>query len=130
LTPATTDARRQRRSGRVLGLIALLTPPVAWLISLAVSYAIEDFACAAAATADGAAPETAVRTVVLGLNAVLLVVTGLAVAAGVRAARTGSGEEEERVQVFLGTTGAALGTLFAFGIVLIAWNPLVLEVCG
>jgi hypothetical protein len=120
---------RSRRDTR-LGVVALLVPAAAWLGSLGLSYTVEDFTCSAAATSSLTVDADALRAVLLGLNAVLLVVALLAGWAGLSVARRSRGPHGSPLLSFLGYTGAGLALVFAFGILLIAWNPLVLEVCG
>jgi hypothetical protein len=117
--------------GRRSGLVALLVPPVAWFLALSLSYLVEDFNCTAAATADDPTPATGLKVTLLVLHGILLVVAVVAGLLGWRATRSG-GSDRGRGDVarFTGSVGAGLSLVFAFGIVLIAWNVLVLEVCG
>ncbi|GAB2943877.1 hypothetical protein GCM10027280_35690 [Micromonospora polyrhachis] len=118
------DAQRTR-----LAVAALLVPPVAWALSLALSYAIQDFTCSAYGSVAEPPPEGAIFAVLTVLNAVLFLVTVLAGIAGfVVARRIGRGRRSPLV--FLGYVGAGLAVVFGFGIVLIAWPQFVVEVCG
>lgn len=133
--PGTSTAVQHReqapwwRRPLPVATVAALAPPVAWLLSLGLSYVIEDFVCTAAASAGAPAPTETVRVLIVVLNIVLLLVTVAAGLAGFAAARrapsNGSG-----AALFLGYTGALLAMMFAFGIILIGINPLVLEVCA
>lgn len=106
------------------GLIATIVPPVAWLVSLAASYVLQDFACSAYASAGAAAPDGSILVGLLAGNAVLLLVTVVAGVLGTLEYR-----REEGVRGFLGLIGLGSSVVFGLGIVLIAVNPLVLEVC-
>lgn len=133
--PGTSTAVQHRektslwREPLPVAIVSALAPPVAWLLSLGLSYAIEDFVCTAAASAGAPPPTETVRVLIVVLNIVLLLVTVVAGLAGFAAARRapshGSG-----AALFLGYTGALLAIMFAFGIILIGINPLVLEVCA
>ncbi|GGH47983.1 hypothetical protein [Microbacterium album] len=114
---------------RAVGGIASFTvPPVAWLGSLGLSYVIEDFTCAAVASAAAPVPDAALQVLLLVLNAVLLIVCLAAGALGVVLARRD--DEERNTIAFLGWTGVASAALFGFGIVLIGIHPLLLGICS
>jgi hypothetical protein len=125
-TQRPTPVRRDIR----VGVAAMLVPPVAWALSLGLSYAVQDFTCSAAASASDPDPAASLRAVLLALNGVLLVATLVAGAGGLAAGRRSRRGKDSGLVAFLGYVGAGLALVFAFGIVLIAANPLVLEVCG
>lgn len=113
-----------------LAIAAVLVPPVAWLGALGLSYLVQDFACTAYISAGQAPPTTAIGVAVVGLDAVLL---GLAVLAGLVAWRThrrAGADEDSPLLGFLGRLGLFLSLAFGAGIVMIAVNPFVLEVCA
>ncbi|GAB3553474.1 hypothetical protein GCM10027404_26000 [Arthrobacter tumbae] len=132
----STAVRGRREQGKrwreplPVATVAALTPPVVWLLSLGLSYAIEDFVCTAAASAGAPAPTETVRVLIIVLNIVLLLVTVAAGLAGFVAARRVPASNGSGAATFLGYTGALLAIMFAFGIILIGINPLVLEVCA
>lgn len=108
---------------------AVLVPPAAWLAALGLSYVVQDFACSAYTSAGRVPPATAIGAVVVGLDVVLLALT---LAAGVVAwqAYRHASAEHSPLPGFLGVLGMILSLAFAGGIVMIAVNPLVLEVCA
>lgn len=110
--------------GTALALASVVVPPLAWIMSLAASYVIQDFTCTNFASAGRPGPDGPVLWLILGLNAVLLILAVLAGAAGWRQWRTG-----HRTVRYLGLVGAGASLLFVLGIVLIAMPPLFLEVC-
>ncbi|MFC8923065.1 hypothetical protein [Cellulosimicrobium sp. NPDC057127] len=115
---------------RVRAAVAsVLVPPVAWAVALGASYAVQDFACTAYASAGAPAPDAAVGAVVLALDAVLLLLTVAAGVVALRALRRARATDDDLLR-FLGALGLALAVGFGAGIVLIAVNPLVLEVCA
>lgn len=125
---AAPEATRPRSTR--LAVAAVLVPPVAWVCALGLSYVVQDFACTAYASAGRNPPTTVIGTVVVTLDVVLLVLT---LAAGVVAWRTGrraTAGDSSPLFGFLGRLGTFLSLGFAAGIVMIAVNPLVLEVCA
>lgn len=120
----------RRRRPLPIATAAALIPPAAWLLSLGLSYVIDDFVCTAAASAGAPAPSSSVRILIIVLNIVLLLVTLAAGLAGFSVARRAPSANGSGSARFLGYTGALLALMFAFGIVLIGVNPLVLEVCA
>lgn len=111
-------------------VVAVLVPPVAWLGALGLSYAVQDFACTAYASAGHNPPTTVIGAVVLGLDVVLLVLTLAAGGMAWRVHRRAGDGERTSAQSFLGLLGVLLSVGFGTGIVLVAVNPLVLEVCA
>ena len=109
-------------------VLPLLVPPVAWVTSLGMSWAVQDFTCTASLTAGAPAPGTALLITLLAMNATLLLVTAasgvLSVRMQARGRRAGSS-----LTGFMGATGTILALFFGFGIVLIGATPLLLEVC-
>lgn len=124
--PSTTAPGRTQRRDAALAVASVLVPILAWLASLALSYAVADFTCRAVTSAGNPGPKGVVVPVVTVANAVLLLLTVAAGVVGLWVARRG----ERPPLGFLGRIGAVTAGAFAFGIVLIAVNPLVLEVCG
>ncbi|MDR7381036.1 hypothetical protein [Promicromonospora iranensis] len=119
-----------RRRSPALALVGVLLPPVAWLCALGLSYLVQDFACTAYASAGHSPPATVIGAVVVGLDVVLL---ALAVSAGImawRVHRQARDTEPSSPLGFLGLLGLLLSVGFGAGIVLVAVNPLVLEVCA
>lgn len=124
------EARRVNTRAALVGVLAVLVPPAAWLLSLGGSYAVEDFTCSAFTSAGAATPDEVLRIVLTVLNAVLLAVTLLAGAMGFLLARRSPRLRGSRVLFFLGSVGALLALIFAYSIVLIGLHSLVLEVCA
>jgi hypothetical protein len=118
-----------RRSTRLAGT-AFVVPSVAWVLSLGVSYALEDYSCSAAGSAGADAPRQGVFLLLMGLNVVLLLVCVGAGVIGVRAARQHRDRGPAAPVRFLGWTGAVMGLYFGLSIVLIGLAPLFLEVCS
>lgn len=124
-----------RRSRSALLPFVLLGPAVAWLLSLAVSYVVHDFFCAAAATAGTTAPVTGLRIGIVALNVVLLAVTvvaGVLAVSVYRAARepaTAAARPLAGPARFVGLAGIGMAVLFGLGIVLIATTPVVVGAC-
>jgi hypothetical protein len=108
----------------------VLLPPVAWLCALGLSYLVQDFACTAYTSAGHSPPAMVIGAIVVGIDVVLL---ALAVSAGVvawRVHRQARDAEPSSPLGFLGLLGLLLSVGFGAGIVLVAVNPLVLEVCA
>lgn len=125
---AAPEATRSRSAA--LSVAAVLVPPVAWVGALGLSYVVQDFACTAYASAGRTPPTTVIGAAVIGLDVVLLLLT---LAAGVVAWRTNRGaptSDSSPLFGFLGRLGLLLALGFGAGIVMIAVNPLVLEVCA
>lgn len=129
MTTTERTAAGPDRPVTVRAVLALLASPAAWLVSLGLSYAVEDFTCAAFASAGAPAPAGSVRGVLLGLNVLMLALT---VAAGVVSWRVLRTEQAHRSALvrFLGQGGVSFAAVFALGVVLIGMNPLLLEVCA
>ncbi|GAA1659215.1 hypothetical protein GCM10010977_08410 [Citricoccus zhacaiensis] len=127
-TPSFVHRPDETTRGAWQAALPLLIPPVAWLASLGLSWLLQDFTCTASATAGAPAPETALLLVLMGMNAVLLLITVVSGFFSVRALRAGH-RARAPLMSFLGLSGCALAVLFGFGIVLIMAMPLVLEVC-
>lgn len=104
-------------------------PPAAWVLSLGLSYLVQDFTCSAAASAGAPPPESALLVVLTALNLILLLLTLLAGAGGLLLARHRRKRGGTQVLGFLGYVGAVLALVFSYGIVLIGLNPFVFEVC-
>lgn len=119
-----------RRSRTVTLPFVLLASPIAWLLSLTVSYVGHDFACAGAETATFTVSTGALSVVLFILNIVLLLVAAASGVLGLRIHRAtrDSGEAGATAQ-FIGITGFAMAVLFVFGIILIAVNYLVFAAC-
>lgn len=116
------------RARAIAAIAAFVVPPLAWLISLALSYVLQDFTCTAAASAAAVPPEDMLRIALLILNGGLLIVT---VVSGVLSVVLARRDDDERNTVmFLAWTGAASAALFGFGIVLIGIHPLMFGMCG
>jgi hypothetical protein len=124
------EARRVDIRGAWTGVLSVLVPPAAWLLSLGGSYAVEDFTCAAFSSAGAMSPDQALRIVLTVLNAVLFAVTLVAGIMGFLLARRSPRLRGGWVLLFLGSVGALLALIFAYSIVLIGLHPLVLEVCA
>jgi hypothetical protein len=124
--PTFTD----RRSRTVTLPFVLLASPIAWLLSLTVSYVGHDFACAGAETATFTVSTDALSVVLLILNIILLIVAAASGVLGFRIYRSArdTGESAATAQ-FIGVTGLAMAVLFVFGIILIAVNYLVFAAC-
>lgn len=116
-----------RCTGVALVVLAL-TPPAAWLASLAGSYAIDDFACTAAQSAGAVPPGAGVLTAVIVLNAVLLAATVLAGFLAHRMAR--SRRDQHPAIGFLGTTTLVSAVVFGAGIIFIALVGIALGGCS
>jgi hypothetical protein len=127
--PEESPPRHRVDRGVRAAVAAVIVPAVAWALALGASYAVQDFACTAYASAGAPAPDAAVGAVVLALDAVLLLVTVAAGVLAVRALRRGRAADDHLLG-FLGALGLALALGFGAGIVLVAVNPLVLEVCA
>ncbi|MBE1874884.1 hypothetical protein [Myceligenerans pegani] len=108
---------------------AVLIPPAAWVTALGLSYLVQDFACTAYTSSGRPPPSTVIGALVIGLDAVLLALTLAAGAVAWREHRRAAGDDSP-LTGFLGLLGTALSLGFAAGIVMIAVNPLVLEVCA
>lgn len=124
---STTSTRPWWRRPLPIATISALASSVLWLLSLAVSYAIEDFVCTATASAAVPQPSETLRILLVALNAVLLLLTLLAGVLGFLAATRAEGLG---VATFLGYTGAVLAVMYAYSIVLIGIQPLLLEACS
>ncbi|MFC7402813.1 hypothetical protein [Citricoccus sp. GCM10030269] len=111
-----------------LAILGLFVPPLAWLISLGMSWMVQDFTCTASMTAGAPPPETGLWITLLVMNAVLLALTVSSGFVSGRTLRTGR-STGVTLTTFLGTTGIILAVVFAFGILLIGMTPLALEVC-
>ncbi|MFD2795800.1 hypothetical protein ACFS27_19725 [Promicromonospora vindobonensis] len=109
----------------------VLVPPVAWLCALGLSYVVQDFACTAYASAGHPPPATMIGAIVVGLDVVLLVLVLAAGGVAWRVHRRAAPDVERSSPLsFLGLLGVLLSVGFGAGIVLVAANPLVLEVCA
>lgn len=128
MTVSTTQRATTAPTRRRL-VVAALTPLAAWSAAFLLSYVIQDFICAAAHSADQAVPATTVRVILVGLNAVLLLVTLGAGALGWSWWRRFRRQDRPGVERFLALITIVAAVLFAFSIVLIGINPLFLEVC-
>lgn len=132
MTVVSLDSRRSRSA---LVPFVLLGPAVAWLLSLAVSYVVHDFICAAAETAGTTAPLTGLRVGIVAFNVVLLavaVVAGVLAVAVYRSARPSADETPKPLTGparFVGLAGIGMAVLFGLGIVLIATTPVVVGAC-
>jgi hypothetical protein len=122
------DRHRVDRRTRA-AVASVVVPAVAWAVALGASYAVQDFACTAYASAGAQAPDTAVGAVVLALDAALLLITVAAGVVAFLALRRARATDDDLLR-FLGALGLALAIGFGAGIVLVAVNPLVLEVCA
>lgn len=134
---ASQDPRRalvRDRRRRRLGLAAFLAPIMAWLISLAASYVIQDFTCSAYTSAGRIPPGAAVFWLVVTLNAVMLVVCIAAVITGIallaRGNRKSVREEDASRGGFLGVSAIVAGLFFGYGVALIGAAPLLFGGCG
>lgn len=129
--PVSPDRPDRRRTA--IAVTAAVVPPIAWLVSLAMSYVIQGFSCAAASSADVAPPEETLHVILIVLNVVLLAVTVAAGIAGLLLARSlmTTGEHTgSRVLVFLGWAAVVLALVFGYGIILIGGGVVVLPACG
>lgn len=125
--PVLSGDEIPQRTGLV-SVLLFLVPPVAWVLSLGLSYLVEDFACSAAASAGAAAPITAIRTTILVLNVLLLLATAIA---GILAVRLRRGRSVGHPTVrFLGWGTIASALVFGYGIVLIIVSALLLGTCS
>lgn len=127
---SATSTRPWWRRPLPIATISALASSVLWMLSLAVSYAIEDFVCTATASAAVPQPSETLRILLVALNAVLLLLTLLAGVLGFLAARAATRAEGLGVVTFLGYTGAVLAVMYAYSIVLIGIQPLLLEACS
>lgn len=128
--PSSPFPHRPDRTARGTWRAALpiLVPPVAWIASLGLSWAVQDFTCTAAFTTGTPVPDTALFTVLMVMNLVLLLVIVAYGLVSVRDLRRGVRERAPLVS-FLGLTGIALAVMFGFGVVMIGATPLVFEIC-
>ncbi len=123
--------RRERRDAWVIAFV-LLGSAAAWLIALAVSYAVADFSCIRRGRGVGAI----VPVTILALNVVLAAVPVASGWVAFRLWRTPRGRRaagtESRAEVarFAGVVGIGLAAIFLLGLVLLAVNPLVFWDCG
>lgn len=124
-----TDGRRPL-ARTVVALAAAITPIVTWILALGASYVIQDFVCAAAASAGSEPPAGAILLWVTVINSVLLGLTLVAGATGLATVLRARSASRSRLELFLGTTALALAALVAYSIVLIAGVPFVFEVCA
>lgn len=124
-TSAAVSNQPKRRSLAAI----VVASPAAWSISLLFSYVIQDFTCAAVASAGHPTPDSTLRAILFILNGALLAITIAAGVLGWSWLRRYSRQEWSAVDRFLAVLAVSFAPLFAFGIVLIAINPLVLEVC-
>lgn len=115
---------------QVLFPFVLLGPPVAWLLTLSISYLGQDFACSAARSDGRALPGAGLTTALILINVALLLLALTAGLAGARLYLAGrSRQRADRTAGFVGLTGIVLTVLFSFGIVLIMVNPTVWAAC-
>lgn len=112
----------------VLAVVLFLVPPVAWVLSLGLSYLVDDFVCSAAWSVGAEAPATGVRLIVVVLNLVLLAVTAVAGVLAFRGRRRSG--RAAHVMSFLSWTTVGSAALFGYGIVLIAASAFVLRTCS
>ncbi|MGI5187220.1 hypothetical protein ACQEVI_03645 [Promicromonospora sp. CA-289599] len=124
-----TAGPNKSRSTR-LAVAGVLVPPAAWLGALGLSYLVQDFACTAYTSAGHSPPTTVIGAVVVGLDVVLLVLALAAGGVAWRVHRRTPDTEHSAPLNFLGLLGLLLSLGFGAGIVLVAVNPLVLEVCA
>lgn len=122
--PDHAPEERGPRRTQVLAVLAVVVPPLAWLVSLAGSYVGQDFTCSAFASAARPGPGGAVLTFILVVNTLLLLLTLLAGWVGWTRWQRGEGAER-----FLGLVAILSVPFFALGIVLIALPSIFLEVC-
>jgi heme/copper-type cytochrome/quinol oxidase subunit 3 len=112
-----------------VAITALVTPLVAWAVSLAGSYLVQDFICSAARSADRPSPGATVDAILIALNAAML---ALCVAAGALAAWSAvraRRRDRPPLVLFLAVAGMLGAVLFAYGVVLIGTNPLIYGGC-
>jgi hypothetical protein len=127
-SPSSVPRPDRTTRGTWRAVLPLLIPPVAWLASLGLSWAVQDFTCTASLTAGVAVPDAALFTVLMVLNIVLLLAIVASGLISARALRHGM-RAGAPLMSFLGLCGIALAALFGFGVVMIAATPLVLEIC-
>lgn len=129
--PATAASSHQpdaTAGGTWNASLPIIVPPLVWVGSLALSWVIEDFSCAAALTTGRELQETAVFAALVSVNAVLLLITIICGLISIRAFRR-AGRTHSPLMRFLGLAGIAVAVLFGFGIVMIGSTPFMLEVC-
>lgn len=122
--------RLSERTRTVMVPFVLLAAPIAWLLSLSVSYVAHDFACSAAETSDfGVSPE-ALRVALAVPNVILFAVAAAAGIAGLRMYRASRrSSDPPGTTAFVGMTGFVSAVLFVFGIALITVNLLIFAAC-
>ncbi|WP_179951027.1 hypothetical protein [Xylanimonas oleitrophica] len=120
---------RSTPRGTRAAVTAVIVPPVAWVAALGLSYVVQDFTCTAYASNGAPAPSAGVGAVILATDAVLLLLTVAAGLVALRTVRHARADGGRPLQAFCGLLGVMLAVAFGAGIVLIAVNPLVLEVC-
>ncbi|RWZ67997.1 hypothetical protein ELQ92_01695 [Labedella populi] len=118
-----------RSDGTLVPLLTFLVPIVAWLVSLAGSYAVQDFTCSAASSVGHPQPVAGLTVVLIALNAAMLAVCVISAAVGAVLLRRGRASSGFRLRVFLLVVGFASSLFFAFGVVLIGANPLIYGAC-
>lgn len=118
-----------RSAHTLVPLLTFIVPIGAWLVSLAGSYAVQDFTCSAASSVGHPQPVAGLTVVLIALNAAMLALCiGSAVIGGVLLRRDGT-SSGFRLRVFLLVVGFASSLFFAFGVVLIGANPLIYGAC-
>lgn len=116
-----------RRTAVTLVIMALV-PPIAWILALASSYAIDDFVCTASESAGVAGPSAGVLTAVLIVNALFFAAT---VVAGVMAFRIGRARRKDHPAIgFLGIATLPSAVIFGHGILFIAVMGIALGGCS
>lgn len=113
-----------------LAVISALSSSVLWLMSLGLSYGIEDFTCSAAASAAVPPPHQFLQVLLVALNGVLLLLTLAAGVIGFLVARSAHQTDGPGAARFFGYTGAMLAVMYAYSIVLIGVHPLIMEACS
>jgi hypothetical protein len=111
------------------GVLAVLAPIVAWAISLAGSYVLQDFVCSAVGSAGRAAPGSGLTLTLVVLNVAMLLVCIAAGVLAVVAGRAAGKEAGAGLARFLALFGVLSAFMFGYGVVLIAVTPLLYGPC-